>query len=147
MLSEQLVTFRLGSEEYALSIARVKEIVRYAGATKLPDTPAHMEGIINLRNNVIPVINLAKHFGMSQGKAEARQVVIVEIMGMEVGVIVDEVTEVLMLEDSAIEPAPVMTQAGAYLQGIGKLGERLVIILNLDKLLNQQEQDMLQNVG
>ncbi len=68
MASEQLVVFRLGSEEYAVTIAQVKEIIRYGGATRLPNTPEHLEGIINLRGKVIPVVDLGKRFGLGRAR-------------------------------------------------------------------------------
>jgi purine-binding chemotaxis protein CheW len=147
MSSEQLVVFRLASEEYAISIAQVKEIIRYSGATKLPNTPDHMEGIINLRGKVIPVLDLTKRLGVKQEKAGDKQAVIINSLGMEVGVVVDEVTEVLLLEDSAIELAPTVTQMGEFLRGIGKQEERLMIILDMDKLFSEEEKGLLQNVG
>ncbi|MDR7866532.1 MAG: chemotaxis protein CheW [Sporomusaceae bacterium] len=140
MASEQLVVFRLGKEEYAVSITQVKEIIRYGGATKLPNTPDHMEGIINLRGKVIPVIDLAKRFGLVREKTDGAQAVIVEAARREVGVVVDGVTEVLRIEDSAIELAQTVCHAGQFLRGIGKLEGRLLIILDLDKLLSEEEQ-------
>ncbi len=140
MASEQLVVFQMGNEEYAIAIAQVKEIIRYGGATRLPDTPEHMEGIINLRGKVIPVVDLAKRFGLAREKREGIQAVIVEASGRDVGVVVDEVTEVLRLEEGAIEPAQTVRHAGEFLRGIGKLEGRLLIILNLDKLFSEEEQ-------
>ncbi len=139
MASEQLVVFQLGSEEYAVSISQVKEIIRYGGATKLPNTPEHMEGIINLRGKVIPVVDLAKRFGLARARQGDAQALIVEAAGREVGMVVDEVSEVLRLEDSAIEPAQTVTHAGEFLRGIGKVGDRLLIILDLDKLFSEEE--------
>jgi purine-binding chemotaxis protein CheW len=147
MTSEQMVVFRLGDEEYAVSITQVKEIICYKGANKLPNMPDYLEGIINLRGKIIPVVDLAKRFRLIPEIAKGKQAVIVETMGLEVGVVVDEVTEVLMLDDSAIEPASMMIHAGAFLRGIGKQEERLMIILDLDKLFRQEEQELLQFVG
>jgi purine-binding chemotaxis protein CheW len=143
MASEQLVVFQLGNEEYAITISQVKEIIRYGGATRLPDTPPHMEGIINLRGKVIPVIDLAKRFGLTREKTEDIQAVIVEAAGREVGVVVDLVSEVLRIEESAVEPAQTVHHAGDFLRGIGKLEGRLLIILDLDKLFSDQEQDLM----
>lgn len=139
MASEQLVVFRLDNEEYAVSIAQVKEIIRYGGATRLPDTSEHLEGIINLRGKVIPVVDLAKRFGLAREKTDGIQAVIVEASGREVGVVVDEVTEVLRIEESAIEPARAVRHAGDFLRGIGKLEERLLIILDLDRLFTAED--------
>lgn len=144
MASEQLVVFQLGNEEYALAISQVKEIINYGGATKLPNTPPHMEGMINLRGKVIPVVNLAKRFGMEKGLASEARAVIVEAAGRDVGVIVDEVREVLRIEDNAIEQVQtVLTGAGKFIRGIGKLEGRLLIILDLDNLFSEEEQIMI----
>ncbi len=139
MSSEQLVVFQLGSEEYAVAIAQVKEIIRYGGATRLPNTPEHMEGIINLRGKVIPVVDLAKRFGLARTRTNDAQALIVDAAGREVGMVVDEVSEVLRLEDTAIEQAQTVSHAAEFLRGIGKVGERLLIILDLDKLFSQEE--------
>ncbi len=140
MASEQLVVFELGKEEYAVSIAQVKEIVSYAGATKLPNTPVHLEGIINLRGKVIPVVDLAKQFGLVRDMQKNAQAVIVEAAGREVGVVVDMVTEVLRIDTAAIDPAQTVCHAGEFVRGIGKLDGRLLIILDLDKLFSDEEQ-------
>lgn len=147
MASEQLVVFQLGNEEYAISIARVKEIIRYDGATKLPNTPAHQEGVINLRGKVIPVVDLAKCFGMTRKKTDDVQAVIVEAAGREIGVIVDIVSEVLRIDDSAVEPAQTVHNAGDFLRGIGKLDGRLLIILDLDRLFSEQEHTLMATAG
>ena len=139
MASEQLVVFQLGSEEYAVSITQVKEIIRYGGATKLPNTPDYLEGIINLRGKVIPVMDLAHRFSLAREKSDGGQAVIVETMGQEVGLVVDGVTEVLRIDDTAIEPAQTICHAGDLFRGIGKLQERLLIVLDLDKLLSEGE--------
>ncbi len=143
MASEQLVVFHLGNEEYAVSIAQAKEIIRYNGATRLPDTPAYLEGIINLRGKVIPVVDLAKQFGLVRDRRDNAQAVIVEAAGREVGVVVDMVSEVLRIDAAAIEPAQAVRHAGEFMRGIGKLDGRLLIILDLDKLFNAEEQTRL----
>jgi purine-binding chemotaxis protein CheW len=148
MASEQLVVFQLGNEEYAVSIAQVKEIIRYGGATKLPDTPEHLEGIINLRGKVIPVVDLAKRFGIKRDKLEGIQAVIVEASGREIGVVVDEVKEVLRIDGAAIENVQAATtRSGEFLRGVGKVEERLLIILDLDKLFGKEDIWELANVG
>lgn len=147
MASEQLVVFQLRNEEYALTIAKVKEIIRYSGATRLPDTPAYLEGIINLRGKVIPVVDLAKRFGLARGKQDGMQALIVEAAGREVGVVVDQVTEVLRLDEGDIEQAQGACQAGEFLRGIGKVEKRLLIILDLDRLFSDEEQRLLQAAG
>lgn len=147
MASEQLVVFQLGNEEYAITIAQVKEIIRYGGATKLPNTPEHLEGIINLRGKVIPVIDLAKKFGIVRERTDGAQAVIVEAGGQEVGVVVDGVTEVMRIDDSAIEPAQTVCHASEFLRSIGKLDNRLLIILDLNKLFGEEERRAMKSVG
>ena len=139
MAEEQLVVFRLGQEEYAVSIAQVKEILHYKGATKMPHTPAYMEGIITLRGKVIPVVELAMRFGLVASSTVERRVVIVEAAGQEVGIVVDEVTEVIRLQESAIEPVPAMSVRNDYVRGIGKDNGRLLILLDLAKLFREDE--------
>lgn len=139
MEEEQLVVFRLGKEEYAVSIAQVKEIIHYNGATRIPNTPEYMEGIINLRGKVIPVIELAARFGGAANTEIDRHVVIVETVGQEVGIVVDEVTEVIRLQEAVIEPAPTMTGNSDYVRGIGKENNRLLILLDLRKLFKKDE--------
>lgn len=139
LASEQLVVFQLGSEEYALSITQVKEIIRYDGATKLPDTPDYLEGIINLRGKVIPVVDLANRFSLVRERTSNVKAVIVETTGREVGLVVDEVTEVLRIDDADIETTQTICHAGDLFRGIGKLQERLLIVLDLDKLLSEEE--------
>lgn len=144
MAEEQLVVFRLGKEEYAVSIAQVKEIILYKGATKIPNAPEYMEGIINLRGKVIPVIELAARFGVGVKNGLERRVVIVETAGQEVGIVVDEVTEVIRLQQTAIEPAPAMTGNSDYVRGIGKENDRLLILLDLGKLFRKDEIEAIQ---
>lgn len=147
MASQQLVVFALSGEEYAASISQVKEIIRYGGATKLPDTPEFMDGIINLRGKVIPVVDLAKRFGLTRKTTGEAQAIIVEAAGREVGMVVDAVSEVLRIDDGAIEPAKTVNHAGEYLQGIGKLEGRLLIILDLDKIFSEKEQAEMKAAG
>lgn len=142
---EQLVLFSLGSEEYAVSIAQVKEIIQYKGSTKLPNTPVYMEGIISLRGKIIPVIDLALRLELPTTKTSGKSALIVETAGREIGIVVDAVTEVIRLQDSAIEPSPTMTKTG-YIRGIGKTGERLLILLDVDKMFGAEEIEELQRV-
>jgi len=147
MAEEQLVLFRLGTEEYGIPISQVREIIQYEGATPLPRIPEFMEGIINLRGKVIAVIELAKRFGIASCDASDRRAVIVETGGQEIGVIVDEVTGVMTLEDNAIEVASTMTVSNNYIRGLGKDGNRLLILLDVDKLFGSKEMEELKRVN
>ena len=146
MAEEQLVLFSLGNEEYAISITQVKEIVQYEGTTKVPGTPEYMEGIINLRGKVLPLIDLAKRLALTAGKNSNRRALVIETAGREIGIVVDEVTEVIRLRDSAIAPLPATTKK-RYLRGIGKEEKRLLILLDVDELFSEEEMQELKKVG
>lgn len=139
MDEEQLVVFRLGNEEYAVPAAQVREIIPYEGITKMPDTPEFVEGITNLRGNILPVIGLAKKFGLSAGVSSDKRVIIIDVKSRVLGVMVDEVTEIKKLEHAAIEAAPAITAKGDYICGIGKDNGRLLILLAVDKLFSISE--------
>jgi purine-binding chemotaxis protein CheW len=145
----QLVTFRLANEEYGLPITKVREINRLVPVTKLPQTPSFMEGIINLRGRIIPVIDLRRRFEMSVGAHdEDTRIIIVEISGQIVGVIVDAVTEVVRLDTANIEPAPATVAVDLkYIEGVGKIDERLIILLDIDKVLTNQEELAVRHVS
>jgi purine-binding chemotaxis protein CheW len=133
----QLVTFKLGNEEYATDILKVQEINRMVNVTTVPNTPSYVEGVINLRGKVIPVIDLRKKFGLEAKAADAQSRIMVVDVGKTVGLIVDSVSEVLRLPADTVEPPPAMAMNGGseYIRGIGKLDDRLVILLDIDKLL------------
>ncbi|HSP15591.1 MAG TPA: chemotaxis protein CheW [Thermoanaerobaculia bacterium] len=142
----QYLTFFVGTEEYAAGILRIKEIIEFSGATRVPGTPASVVGVINLRGRVVPVIDLAVKFGASRTVRTQRTcVVIVEIeLGGEstvMGLLTDSVSQVIDLPGDAIEPPPAFgTRARPdFLQGVGKNGDRFVLILDLDRLLTDQE--------
>ena len=145
----QLVALTLSNEEFALPITKVQEINHLVPITKLPQTPSFMEGIINLRGRIIPVVDLRKRFQLPLSDAnEDTRIIIVEINGQTVGVIVDAVTEVVRLAAGNVEPPPPAFILDAqYIHGIGKLENRLVILLNIDKILTSQEEIILKNVS
>ena len=147
MASEQLVVFQLAAEEYAIPISQVKEIIRYSGATQMPDTPEYVEGIVNLRGKVIPVIHLAKKFNFRQGKNTDTQALIVEAASQEIGIVVDAVTEVIRLDEGATEEVSGIAWPGEFIKAIGKVEKRLLIILDLDKLFNQAEMTVVKASG
>ncbi len=137
----QLVVFRLAREEYGLPITKVQEINRLVPITKLPQTPAFMEGIINLRGRIIPVIDLRKRFQLEiSSYNDDSRIIIVEVDGQTVGIIVDSVTEVVRLAAVSVEPPPPTFILDArYIQGVGKLDDRLLILLEIDRILTSQE--------
>lgn len=137
----QLVIFRLAKEEYGLPITKVQEINRLVPITKLPQTPAFMEGIINLRGRIIPVVDLRKRFQIEVSEYnDDSRIIIVEVNGQTVGIIVDAVAEVVRISLSSVEPPPPSFILDAkYIQGVGKLDGRLLILLEIDQILSTQE--------
>ncbi|KJU83524.1 chemotaxis protein CheW [Candidatus Magnetobacterium bavaricum] len=138
----QLVTFTLGSEEYAIDILKVQEINRMTVITMVPNSPQYVEGVINLRGKVIPVINLRKKFGISEieNDTDAR-IMIVDIKGITMGMVVDSVSEVLRVPATIVEATPPMATdiSTEFINGIAKLADRLIILLDIDKLIEQGE--------
>ncbi|HIC88037.1 MAG TPA: chemotaxis protein CheW [Anaerolineae bacterium] len=137
---EQLVVFRLAGEFYGVTIARVQEIIPMEPVVYVPRAPEFVEGVINLRGQITPVVNLHQRFQLdgdaSRGK-EAR-IVVVEMGGEKVGLMVDAVSEVLRVSREHIEPPSqlVTTMDSGYLRGLAKLDDRLIILLDLDRILN-----------
>ncbi|MBI5237462.1 MAG: chemotaxis protein CheW [Deltaproteobacteria bacterium] len=142
----QLVTFRLGQEEYSLDILRVQEIIRYIDLTRVPRAPEFVEGVINLRGRVIPVLDLRNRFGLPDaGKNEDTRIIVVDIDDKTIGLKVDAVSEVLRLSSDTVEPPPslVMDGSSEYIMGVGKVDQRLIILLDVSKLLNFTERHAL----
>jgi purine-binding chemotaxis protein CheW len=146
---EQVVVFQLNNQTYGIDITSVIEIIRMEKITRLPRTPEFIEGIINLRGKVIPVIDLCKRFGLlSQEITGQSRIVIIQVNNATFGMIVDSVQEVLRIATSTIEPPPPMVGGvdAAYLRGIALLNERLVILLDHTKILYQHEAEELEQV-
>jgi purine-binding chemotaxis protein CheW len=144
---QQLVVFELGAEFYGVEISRVHEIIRLQSVTHVPRAPSFVEGVINLRGKVIPVVDLRRRFGLPSGEhTRASRIVVLEIGDQVVGVIVDGVSEVLRVNTATVEPpSPVVAGIDSeYLQGIAKLPERLVILLDLDRVLAREERRALE---
>lgn len=134
----QLVTFRIGEEEFGVDILAVQEIIRMMQITMVPRAPEFIEGVINLRGKVIPVINMRTRFNKPTLDQDSNtRIVVMELENKIVGFLVDGVSEVLRIPESTVEdPPPVVAGIGAeYIRGIGKLDNRLLILLNLDNLL------------
>jgi len=143
----QLVVFQLGAELYGVEIARVHEIIRLQTVTRVPRAPSFVEGVINLRGKVIPVVDLRRRFGLPTAEhTRATRIVVVEIGDQVVGIIVDSVSEVLRINSSTVEPpSPVVAGIDSeYLHGIAKLPERLVILLDVDRVLARDERRALE---
>ncbi len=139
---EQLVTFKIDQEEYAVKIANVQEINRMTEVTKIPRAPYYIEGIVNLRGNVISALDLRRLFKLPERQiTDATRIIIADFNGKRTGIIVDSVSEVLRFEKSLIEAPPDILSSGIdsdYVEGVGKLdgGKRMVLILDISKVLN-----------
>jgi purine-binding chemotaxis protein CheW len=136
----QLVGFRLGKEEYGLDILCVQEIIRSRHLTRVPNSPPFVQGVINLRGRVIPVIALRKCFGLEmQAEGGENRIVVVEAKGMVVGFLVDAVSEVLRIPVDSVEPPPRLTKAECNcVSSLSKLDDRMLIVLDIDRLMQEQ---------
>lgn len=141
MAERQLVVFSLHTELYGVDINVVREIIRMQDLTNVPETPAYVEGCINLRGSVTPVIDLRKRLDLFVGEpTEDTRIVVVDVKNQNIGVIVDEVTEVLRIASDDIEPTSSIITAtdSDYLLGIAKLEDRLIILLDLENALSEE---------
>jgi purine-binding chemotaxis protein CheW len=141
-----MVGFTVGSEEYCVDILKVQEIIRMMEITKIPNAPDYAEGVINLRGKVIPVIDFRKRFNLaddSNGNADSQRIVVVDIAGTTIGLIVDQVSHVIKLESDKVSPTPdaVKNGSGGCFSGIGRLGEKLIILLDVEGMFGEGELD------
>jgi purine-binding chemotaxis protein CheW len=144
---EQVVVFDVANESYAVNIARVHEIIRLQQITVIPGAPECVEGVINLRGKVIPVLDLRKRFHLHIDEhTRSSRIVVVEINNQTLGLIVDGVSEVLRIQTDRIEPpSPLVTGIDSrYLRGIAKLEGRLIVLLDLDQVLSPIEQQQIE---
>jgi purine-binding chemotaxis protein CheW len=148
-MEHQLVVFELANEHYGVEISAVESIIKMQTITVVPHAPDFVEGVTNLRGSVLPVIDLRKRFGLAlQETNKSSRIVVVTIEGVKVGMIVDAVSEVLRIADEAIEPPPPMVTSvdTAFITGIAKVADRLVILLDLPRVLSMQEKTELMGV-
>ena len=146
----QLVVFRMENEEFACDINDVREVLKMVRVTPLPRSLDFVEGVINLRGDVIPVIDLRMRFGLSEAeRTDESRIIIVGVEDRMVGLIVDSVTEVTRLMQKQIQDAPsqVAGQQTNLIMGVGKINDRMLIILNLDRILTTEEQIALTDIS
>ena len=138
----QYLTFRLGDEEYGVEILKVQEIKGYSAITPVPSTPAYVKGVMNLRGTIVPVVDLRAKFGMAEAQYTQFTVIIVVMVGAKVmGLIVDAVSDVLDIPREGIQATP---DFGAevdarYISGMAKAGEKLVVLLDIDRVLGAMD--------
>jgi len=140
----KIVSFVLGEEEFGIDIMKIDSIVEFGKITKIPESADYVEGIMNIRGNVVPIINLRKKFLMEDLEEERKKrakVVVINIGDKQVGLLVDDVKEVLTISDEQLEepPAEVGGVGKRYILGIAKIGESMMIILDIDKILTAEE--------
>ena len=139
----QLVSFTLGSEEFGVDIGMVQEIVRMPDITKVPRAPEFVEGVVNLRGKIIPVVDLRKRFLLPVTAAtKSTRIIVATLGGRTVGMIVDTVSEVLRLDAASVEATPEMVASqidSSFLKGIAKLEGRLLILLDLGLVLDTDQ--------
>lgn len=138
----QLVTFKLAGQKYAVDILKVQEINNMKEITTIPNAPVFLEGAINLRGKVIPVLNLGKKFSFDHTAInDLAKIVIMDIRGVIMGIVVDSVSDVLRIPPDLVEPPPPVSSnvSSKFISGIAKLDEGLVILLDMDQLLDQGE--------
>lgn len=144
-MERQLVIFELAGEQFGIDIATVEGIIKMQEITKVPQANEFVEGITNLRGAVLPVINLEKRFGIPPHESTREtRIVVVNLDNLKIGMIVDSVSEVLTIDDSIIEPAPsiVTTINSGFITGIARIDSRLVILLDLKKVLSREEKEL-----
>jgi len=138
----KVIVFRLKDEEYGVEVQQVKAIEKLEHITRVPRTPKFVKGVINLRGVVTPIIDLRKRFDLEESEySDSTRTIIVAVGDLEVGLIVDAANDVIDIPVDAIEPPPEVVGGveAAYLRGVAKLDKRLLILLNLDKVLSTEE--------
>uniref|UniRef100_UPI004057863E chemotaxis protein CheW n=1 Tax=Candidatus Electronema sp. TaxID=2698783 RepID=UPI004057863E len=148
----QLVGFTIGKEQFGVNILMVQEIIRSAPITSVPNSPDFIEGVINLRGNIIPVIELRKRLSLYRKESAAKDawILILDIGGRVTGFIVDSVTKVLKIMESTIEPPPDVVMAGLanrYIKGVCDIGGSLLILLDFNRILMADELQQLSSLN
>lgn len=149
MAEHQFVVFKLNKEEYGIEIMQVQEISPYQKATSVPNAPVFVDGIINLRGEVIPVINLKRQFNIAETEiTEQTRLIVVNSGRRRIGFVVDDASEVITMAEDNIEEVPPMIVGDnkKYLKGVGKIENRILIILDLQQLFTVEEEGQLDNI-
>jgi len=142
----QLVVFRLGTEEYTVPIESVQEIIMPQKTTHIPKAPGFIEGIINLRGRVIPIIDGRKRFELPVDDSTETRIIVLELENHTIGLVVDAVSEVVHLKTADIEPSPLENGENSFIQGVGKYKDRLLILLDPVNFLDYSETQSIKNI-
>jgi purine-binding chemotaxis protein CheW len=148
--NQQYLVFSLGDEEYAIDILKVQEIRDYDNVTRIANTPEFIKGVANLRGIIVPIVDLRIKFKLEHVEYDAQTVVIVVNIGARiVGIVVDRVSDVMALTPEQIKPAPEfgVSLPVDYIQGLGDLGERMLVLVNIEKLLSSQEMALVEETA
>lgn len=142
----QLVSFMLADEEYGVEVLKVREIIRMPTITKMPNTPHYVEGVINLRGKVIPIISMRKRFGLMESENNNQtRIMVMDVAGALTGFIVDAVSEVIRIHSSEIQPPPSMVVSSGigqeFITGVFNHADRLLIIMDVDRMFSDDERD------
>lgn len=142
----QLVSFMLADEEYGVEVLKVREIIRMPTITKMPNVPQHVEGIINLRGKVIPIISMRRRFNLMENENNSQtRIIIMDVVGNLTGFIVDSVSEVIRIHGSEIQPPPTMMISSGvgqeFITGVYNHAERLLIIMDIDRMFSDRERE------
>lgn len=147
----QLVSFNLEREEYGVYVLKVREIIRMSNVTRVPNTPYYVEGVINLRGKVIPIISLRKKFSLPEAENDKHtRIIVMDVDGELMGFIVDSVSEVIRISSSEIQPPPAVVNGGVeqeYLSGVINRADRLLVLLDLERVFSRAERDSLVGVA
>ena len=148
----QLVGFTLGEEDFGVDILSVQEINRVTEITKIPSTPDFVKGVINLRGNVIPVIDLRSRLGMPEKEHDKQtRIIVADVDDRTVGLVVDAVSEVIRMDANLVEPPPEIIvgadDKGRYIKGVGKLEDKLLMLLDIDSMFSKKEQEQLSELS
>ena len=137
----QIVTFQVGKEIFGLDILKVHEIIRFQPLTRVPNLPDYVEGVLNLRGKIIPVVGFRQRMGLDRLEPNTTtKIVVASVKDAVLGFLVDSVSEVLRISGSTVEPAPRLGEVRQkYVSGVGKLDGRLLLLLDLDELLSEEE--------
>jgi purine-binding chemotaxis protein CheW len=135
----QLVSFNIGEEQFGVEILKVQEIIRMVNITQVPNSPSYVEGVINLRGRIIPIVDLRTRIGLlRKNQDQGTRIIVVEIEGKTVGFIVDSVNEVLRIPKDITEPPPAMSvkMDSDYITGVAKFDGYIVILIDIDKIIS-----------
>lgn len=146
----QLVSFSLDNEEYGVDVLKVREIIRMPIITRVPNTPHYVQGVINLRGKVIPIIAMRARFGLSSaGHDKQTRIMVMDVSGELMGFVVDSVSEVIRISSGEIQPSPAVMTSGIdqeCISGVINQAERLLVLLNLENMFSPEERQFFSNM-